>query len=389
VPSARRGPPRQLLLEARTSLRPDAKADYVEVLLTKAPGLPWAWFAAALLALGIGALVVHEAARRGRDEYRAALQLLGSRPGVVRLSPGRRVTRISARARSLLGEGLTIGSDFAAWLERNDRLQALQRALERADSVSSETCVVRMSDDSPRFLAVVTRVRSGYLIGVENPRGGVEQLYRLLDFTAEAAHRIKNDLASARLATDALSGRGAAEARTIQEQIDRVTEKARAILRFTRPDAARPVPTDVNAAVEDELRDYALRWPGIELRRHLQVGLPLVDVDPGQFREVLRNLLDNAVQAMQGRGVVTVASSVADDSSEVAVEVVDAGEGIPEQMRQRLFKPYSTGRPGGTGLGLWIVATVMEACGGRVELDSEPGSGTRARLVFPVRKGDR
>jgi signal transduction histidine kinase len=108
-------------------------------------------------------------------------------------------------------------------------------------------------------------------------------------------------------------------------------------------------------------------------------------VDADKLDQVLGNLLENAVH--HGDGKVTIVVEPEGDGA--AVTVMDDGEGISEEMQERIFTRFwRSGRRGGTGLGLYIVRGLVEAHGGRIEVGNAPGGGARFRFVLPAATPD-
>ncbi len=122
---------------------------------------------------------------------------------------------------------------------------------------------------------------------------------------------------------------------------------------------------------------------GIRLIADLEPDLPAVDADPARIRGVLGNLLSNAIRYTPSGG--TVSASAARSGDSVAFAVRDTGQGIPEELRPRIFERFVKG-PGspGSGLGLAIAKDVVSAHGGTIEAMSDPGKGTEIRFTLPV-----
>ncbi len=131
---------------------------------------------------------------------------------------------------------------------------------------------------------------------------------------------------------------------------------------------------------------------GIALRVQVQPGLK-VHGDPIQLEQVLLNLLINARHAMLGKGgSLTVKAVPTDDGDEVRLQVIDTGPGIPEKVIPKIFDPFFTtkgttkkGEAKGTGLGLAICKDIIDAHGGRIEVQSEMGKGTTFSVYLPTR----
>jgi signal transduction histidine kinase len=113
---------------------------------------------------------------------------------------------------------------------------------------------------------------------------------------------------------------------------------------------------------------------GISVERHVADDLPEIEAYGSELNQVWTNLVENAIDAMDGRGTLTVRAERA-HADEVAVTVCDTGAGISDAIRARLFEPFATTKPPGkgTGLGLHIAHTVVARHGGRIDVESVPG----------------
>jgi PAS domain S-box-containing protein len=121
---------------------------------------------------------------------------------------------------------------------------------------------------------------------------------------------------------------------------------------------------------------------GITVKEKLSRSLPAVPFDPAQIRQVLVNLIKNAIQAMSKGGVLRVQSDVGVDG--VIVSVADTGGGIPEEQINRIFEPFYTTKKKGSGLGLMIVQRIVRDHGGRIDLESHVGKGSVFRIWLPL-----
>jgi signal transduction histidine kinase len=174
----------------------------------------------------------------------------------------------------------------------------------------------------------------------------------------------------------------------VRESIEMIRKTAgrgvgvtRALLRATRAEPERE-PCDAAALFDEALAE--VRPPkGVEVRR--DIGAVRFDADGTMLRQVLVNLLHNAVDAMQGDGVLDLRVAAA-GSDEVSFEVEDNGPGIDDAVREILFEPFVTTRQGGregAGLGLFLAERLVAAHGGRIAVESEPGRGTRFTVWLP------
>ncbi|NUN51091.1 MAG: HAMP domain-containing histidine kinase, partial [Candidatus Brocadiae bacterium] len=222
------------------------------------------------------------------------------------------------------------------------------------------------------------------------------------DFVATVSHELKTPLALVRMYAETLTlGRVDGEDRrreyleVILRESERLTGMIERILDFARIErgegAWRPAPGDLAAAVRGIAEDYAARHA---LDLEIDVPAPArACFDPEALALALRNLLENAVRYSEGRPAIAVRVSVLGGAVRVAVE--DRGIGVPPGERARIFERfYRAGDPRargvkGTGLGLALVASVMEGHGGRARCEGRDGGGSRFVLEFPVSEGRR
>ena len=112
-----------------------------------------------------------------------------------------------------------------------------------------------------------------------------------------------------------------------------------------------------------------------------------MDLPVDAVRQVLVNLVENAIRAAAGGGRVTISASV-DDDRRLILHVDDDGHGVPEERRDQIFNPFFTTRADGTGLGLAIVRQVLEREGGDVMMSSREPRGTRFTVTVPTEPGN-
>jgi signal transduction histidine kinase len=208
------------------------------------------------------------------------------------------------------------------------------------------------------------------------------------EMARQVAHEIKNPLTPIKLAVQhmrrAYNDRHPdfpqileSNVSQILHEIDHLSEISRAFSRYGAPaQAAGPLqPVEVSQIVREAMTLYRTGDDRLLYREEVDAGLPPVLARPGELKEVLFNLIENARAAITEHGTITVNARVAD--GQVYVEVVDTGIGIPDEMLPRIFDPHFSTRSSGTGLGLAIVRRLVESWGGTVEAESSPGAGTK------------
>jgi len=172
---------------------------------------------------------------------------------------------------------------------------------------------------------------------------------------------------------------------TMGREVERTSAIVFNLLDFTRPKEPNRKSVDLRKVVDESLSliQNIARRNNIEIRQEM-AALPEVQSDPAQIKQVFLNLLVNACEAMETGGTLTVRSREATDDRTVVVEVGDTGGGIPEEYLERMFDPFFTTKGKGTGLGLSVVQGIVQRHGGRIEVDTGPGRGTRMRVILPV-----
>lgn len=179
--------------------------------------------------------------------------------------------------------------------------------------------------------------------------------------------------------------------RDIQGEISRCKSIINDLLDFSRSGVASFVETDINALVSKTM-EFLIKGssrgqtPLMMVSTVLDRAVPRVRTDPDRLRQVLVNIIKNAMEAVEGKedGSVTVATGFEDGS--VRVSVVDNGPGIPQQNIKRVFEPFFTTKPvgKGTGLGLSVSYGIMRDLNGNIGIESVEGGGTRAVIMFPA-----
>jgi signal transduction histidine kinase len=221
-----------------------------------------------------------------------------------------------------------------------------------------------------------------------------DRLASVGEMAAGIAHEIKNPLTGIAAAITVIKDDFPSDDSRVSimnevlEQVSRLDKTVNDLLFFGKPTVAEPASTDINGALRKILVFAAQHSGGknIEKRLDLACDLPPVYVDPKQIQQVFLNLFLNAVQAMQGGGILTVQSArvYVDGTDMVQVRVIDTGQGIPLQILDKIFTPFFTTKAQGTGLGLAISHRLIAQQGGRLFVTSENGLGTTFTVELPA-----
>jgi PAS domain S-box-containing protein len=267
--------------------------------------------------------------------------------------------------------------------------------------VHGEARVVRDDEGRPLFIQGVAFDITDIKDVEERLRQAQEALVRteklaaIGRLAASIGHELRNPLAAIRNAWYYLDRRiaQAPEAQSdkriqqfskvITTEIDRCAKIIGELLDFSRERAIFRAPTAAHELVQSALAVIVKPAESIELANHVSKDLPVPNVDADQFRQVLVNLLQNAVEAVDLQsGRVEVRASVG--PAELTLRVIDNGKGMSEDVRARIFEPLYTTKLRGTGLGLAIVEGIVKRHDGRISVASVQNGGTTFTIVIPI-----
>jgi signal transduction histidine kinase len=178
--------------------------------------------------------------------------------------------------------------------------------------------------------------------------------------------------------------RALAKIERVEKECQRLEDLLNDFLNFVRPQNYQLEPADLNAEVVRVLDFFRPKAEeqGIEVVRYLDPDLPMVLLDREPFQAALLNLVLNAQQAMKEGGQLTVRTRSFPGG--IALELIDTGCGIDADSMPHIFETFFSTKPGGSGLGLPRVRNIVEAHHGRIDVESEPGRGTRFTILLPV-----
>jgi two-component system sensor histidine kinase PilS (NtrC family) len=263
----------------------------------------------------------------------------------------------------------------------------------------STTTFRQEAQEAPSVTAIFTDISD--LKEVQELHMRAERLEAVAELSASLAHEIRNPLASIRSSVEQLARSKHADederflSGLIVRESDRLSRLLSEFLDFARVRATHFSPLDLHSvvvAVVRLIRAHPDCRPDAVIT--IEGEHTLLEGDEDLLHRVVANLVLNAVQAARGPIKVTVDVAAAQASEiphgtdlehAVRLQVRDNGPGIPEEVRERLFQPFVSGRSGGSGLGLAIVQRAVEAHRGLVLVDSGPGSGTTFTIFLPAK----
>ena len=219
-----------------------------------------------------------------------------------------------------------------------------------------------------------------------------DRLAALGTLAASIAHEIRNPLVSVRTFVELLPERWQDdEFRTEFRQlalgeIERICELLNDLLAFARPAPTDTDPSDPCVLVPQTVRllEPEARKRGVTLALSCAAAVPLVPIAEGRLKQVLMNIILNALEACDGRGAVEVHAAPDDGGAWSRMEVSDTGRGIAPHLLPRVFDPFVTDKQSGSGLGLYIAHRIVTEHGGTLDVRARHGGGTVFTILLPA-----
>jgi two-component system nitrogen regulation sensor histidine kinase NtrY len=326
--------------------------------------------------------------------------------GVVSIDAGGAITTINGAAARLLGVAPTVvGQPAQAVFERHDLqpFSALLAGIGRAGGEPAAQEIAVPRDGHELHLAAVATalvresgVSEGALLVLDDvtPLIRTQRVAAWREVARRLAHEIKNPLTPIQLSAERLrrhfAGAPAGPRALVEECTGTIVGEVESLKglvdefsQFARMPAPRTVPADLHRLILDTLALYNGILTDVRIDQRFGPGVPLVRIDSEQIRRVIINLVDNAIEAMERRGSITIETARDVAHSVVRVVVADDGPGIPAPERDKLFLPYYSTKRRGSGVGLAIVRRIIAEHGGSIEVGDNQPRGTRFTIELP------
>jgi hypothetical protein len=358
------------------------------------------------------AQALQQANRQSEERGNTMEAILENIPtGVISFDPQGQITRINSTAERMSGrEGVQSARVLSDLFSAED-VREVARLFRRAarQGVVTRSMELELGGRHAFVALTITSVRARH--GTVGSVLVLEDLTELLraqkaaawqEVAQRIAHEIKNPLTPIQLSTERirrLIERAGPEA-SPEDLLPAIAESASLIGRevsalktlvdefsaFARFPMSKPVPTSLNAIVENALNIFDGRLTHVEVHRQLAPDLPLVQADPEQMKRALVNLIDNAAEALEQalRKEIWVRTALDAERDVVEIVVADSGPGIPPEAKERLFFPFASTKRRGTGLGLAIVSRIVAEHRGSIRVEENRPTGTKFVIELPV-----
>jgi two-component system, sporulation sensor kinase E len=283
-------------------------------------------------------------------------------------------------------------------VKRDGRIRNVESRRVRKDGTIIEVRITRSvlrdeKGDQIGSSAIVSDISAGK--EMEARLIQAEKLAAIGETASTIAHEVRNALAGISGTVEVLKGsplwRELPEGvgAEVEVQVSRIAHIVNDLLSYARPGRLLPQPTDVHMILDRAIVALASspEAAGKKVIREYLPGLNKAEIDPARVEQAFQNIITNAYQAMGPGGSLRVTTRRTDDRMEILF--ADTGAGIPRDLQARAFEPFFTTKARGTGLGLPIVKTIVEAHHGNIRLTSTPGSGTTVTLTLPAHDSAR
>jgi nitrogen fixation negative regulator NifL len=256
--------------------------------------------------------------------------------------------------------------------------------------------VLRRTNERLEGALAELRTRTQELAAMTQQLWQASKLATMGELAASIAHELNNPLATVALRTESLLMEVSEDPvkrrplEIIAQEVDRMATLVENLLQFSRRGHRQVSTLDPNEelATAAEFVQYHLQSHNIEVVREFADGLPSIQADRQQLRQVFLNLLTNASDAMPqgGKLILRTVSSNLGETKAVAIEFEDTGDGITPANLAKIWEPFFTTKPAGkgTGLGLAICRRIVEEHGGTIDIKTQAGHGTTIRIVLPA-----
>jgi two-component system, NtrC family, sensor histidine kinase HydH len=259
-------------------------------------------------------------------------------------------------------------------------------------TISLEVIATIMEEDNGDFLGYVVLFRD--ITEVQHLKKEMERSQRLASvgsLAAGIAHEIRNPLSSIKGFATFFKERyrdNSEDQKTADimvQEVERLNRVVGQLLEFARPMEMKKHWTSIEDVIRHTLKmiEGQAKAKNVAIQTDLSENLGHIFIDRDKITQVLLNLYLNGIEAMEEGGALTV-SVLPHDGRMVRIDVSDTGKGIDEKDLARIFDPYFTTRPSGTGIGLAIVHRIIESHDGELRVASEPGKGTKMSIFLPV-----
>ena len=337
--------------------------------------------------------------------------------GVIILDSDHTIIKTNRAALRILGIPLSESPERPLWASIPDTKLAdfIHTVIKNEETCTAEEFVI-VADEGNHYieLSVLPLVKEkrvrGTIITIEDitqrkreeiNNRRLENLASLTNLAAAVAHEIKNPLAAISIHVQLLrknfkacnleiNAKAQKHLDVVEEEIERLNKIVVDFLFAVRPLQCEFAPVNVNELIKNLFTTFQEEFSaaGISFVSQLDGELPVIQADERFLRQALMNILTNAKAAMMPAGG-ELGITTRFDQERVYIIITDTGKGIPPDILHKIFEPYFTTKPDGSGLGLTMTYKVIKEHGGDIQVHSDIGKGTRFTLILPITRSEK
>lgn len=349
------------------------------------------------------------------QEIRASIETLFEHMpnGIITVSSSGQISSINAAATDILGvhESDLLNKDIKSEMPEHiaPLFEIIYQNLTEDRNLQNEVFRFQTLEDRPSLIFNTMRQLDlhhqliGITVTINNLNAKksfdesifrAQQLADLGEMSAGVAHEIRNPLASIKgyaqvaMRTTAKDTQLYDDLNVILSEANRLEHILERFMNFARPNAPEFANCHLNNIIEETIEQISkgMQIGNINIR-HRYSKKDLICVDATQIKQVMFNLILNAIQAMPNGGNIELVTHLNESSDIIEMHIVDDGEGIAKDLQEKIFSPFFTTRETGTGLGLAICSRIIENHHGILELQSDLNIGTKIIIKLPLEKG--
>ncbi|MBP6217691.1 MAG: HAMP domain-containing protein [Oligoflexales bacterium] len=329
--------------------------------------------------------------------------------GVISIDSDLKVTSVNAAAEVLLGVSASfmlgrsiqsgLGEELTAifWnpihegLDKSSSFQGQVNLLPLGKELSLIVSGLPLKDDKGLELGLILIFDDAF------EKIKAQRVIAWKEVAQRIAHEIKNPLTPIKLNAQRLIRRfhdqferedlevfkGCME--TIIAQVDVLRGLVNEFTKFSRLPAIRPKPYDLESILNEVISFFSMSYPDLEFKRGGSWNLPILQLDPGQMKGALINIVTNAIESLEEKrkGTILFKADYLEDIQTIHLEISDNGCGIPKELKERVLEPYFSTKDEGTGLGLAIVHQIITDHGGYLRMTENQPCGTTVVIELP------
>lgn len=315
--------------------------------------------------------------------------------GIIILNNRNKITFLNHNTKKLISEDESKIYEFLQSKEVNEAMVSQDKSMTVDSEYNKRNLRIRIVSVAKEKIIIITdRTDEVY----------TKELFSWAGLAQRLAHEIKNPLSTINLTLQRMYqlcqekfGKKAGiidnYAKSVLEEVERlrkVTDRFMRVLSIEKPIFTH---VDINSLINETVAKYEKTLPEeIKIKKSLTPNLPLIKCDENQISTALSNLIENAIESMEGKGVLNLRTSIIEKVEDepikikryVEIRIEDTGKGMSDEQIKNLFKPFYTTKKNGTGLGLVITQKIIEVHQGKIEISSKIGVGTIITVLLPV-----